>query len=118
MGARLLFGFNALLGLVAAIRSLLDSDSVAAWRQSDPIFGSAALPLNVAMQTLVAIGYTYAAISADTFSSELRWRIAAFIALHFLVVATTGRGFWILPSVLAIVFYLSVRQNDDLENEL
>lgn len=101
---------------------MLDQPALTEWRQSDPLWGPAALPFNVALQVVVAIAYVYASISSQTFEKELRWRIAFFIVLDFVAVASVGKSYWLLPSIQVLLFWLAVReseakrQNEGIEN--
>ncbi|GEM_PF-4324168 len=115
--ARFLFFVEGLLSLVVAARLTVDETSLALWRKQDAIWGPGALPFNAAGLLAVGFAYLYATLSPATFRPGVRWRIAAFIGLNLLVMASLGRWTPILSAWLILFFVMGCLERDEKRRE-
>lgn len=111
--ARFYLFVHGMLALVVALRSLVDERSVAAWREADAIWGPDALPFNAAGGLAVGFACLYAVLSPSAFGAGVRWRVAAFLVLGFVVRASTGMGSGFVDLLLVLFFYAACREAEE-----
>lgn len=114
---RILFLYVAFSNFAHSIQVLLNEEKVARWLAAgEPLFGPNALPFNLSLLLIVAIGYVFASLSRETFRPETRLRVAGFLLLHAFAIHSIGTLYYSSLVILAFFYLLGCRDEDLLRS--